>query len=381
MPTGAPTGRVASGLLFTGAALLTGAAVALVTGMSAARAVEAAGPPIAVKATELEPPPNPAMAYNRMARAMGLFAKHGLVLELGPNLGGGGPARVQAIVTDNTDLATSDIISVMGGIYSGAKIKVLMVMTPYGDEEIWGWNKYKTMKDAEGQPWAVASLGGAERFNDQMAIEGMGFKPDAFQWIAIPGGDGPRLQAMESGRAQLATLSHVGAALAEAKGYAAKVHAIVTHTADHTPPIPRLVIVARADWLKGHEAAATRYVEMMLDAMRQWQSNSDAWVTPAETIFKNSGLDRAKLQRVWSAFRDGGYFAVNGGINFAASQKLMDLFFQLRHESPNEYLSKPSDLYDTGPLRTALDDMGVAKATTKLADIPDWYKGNGLAAK
>jgi hypothetical protein len=84
---------------------------------------------------------------------------------------------------------------------------------------------------------------------------------------------------------------------------------------------------------------------------------------------------------VWSEFRDGGYFAVNGGINFAATRKLMDLFFQLRHESPNAYLSKPSDLYDTGPLRMALDHMGVVKATTKLADIPDWYQGKGLAAK
>ena len=202
MPTGAPTGRVAGGSAFALAAVLSGAAVA-VAGVPAALAVEAAAPPIAVTATELEPPPNPAMAYNRMAQAMGLFAKHGLVLELGPNLGGGGPARVQAIVTDNTELATSDVISVMGGIYSGATIKILMVMTPYGDEEIWGWNKYKTLKGAKGQPWAVASLGGAERFNDQMAIEGMGFKPDDFQWIAIPGGDGPRLQAMESGRASL----------------------------------------------------------------------------------------------------------------------------------------------------------------------------------
>ncbi len=76
-------------------------------------------------------------------------------------------------------------------------------------------------------------------------------------------------------------------------------------------------------------------------------------------------------------FRDGGYFSVNGGVNFAATQKVMDLFFKLRHESPNEYLSKPADVYDTGPLKAALDKMGVVKGTPGLPDTPDWYKGAG----
>ena len=269
----------------------------------------------------------------------------------------------------------------LGGIYSGAPIKILMVMTPYGDEEIWGWNKYKTLKDAENEPWAVASLGGAERFNDQMAIEGMGFAPDAFRWVAISGGDGPRLQAMETGRTQLATLSHIGAALAEAKAYTTNVHALVTHTAKYTPPIPRLVVVAKASWIQGHQAAATRYVEMMLDAMRQWQERPDAWVAAAKVIFKDGGLNDAQLRAVWQQFRDGGYFSVNGGVNFAATQKIMDMFFKLRGEGPNEYLAKPSDPYDTGPLTQALNQMGVVKGTPGLPDSPDWYKSSGVAAK
>ena len=125
-------------------------------------------------------------------------------------------------MTGNSEVATSDLISVMGGIYSGAKIKILMVMTPYGDEEVWGQDKYKTLKDAEGQSWGVASLGGAQRFNAQMAAEGMGFKPDAFQSIAISGTDAARLEALDTGRTQLTNLSHLGAALAEAKGFTSR---------------------------------------------------------------------------------------------------------------------------------------------------------------
>jgi ABC-type nitrate/sulfonate/bicarbonate transport system substrate-binding protein len=357
--------------------LCAGAAALVARGplIAAARAADAAAPTI--KATELEPIPNPSLAYNRMAQTMGLFAKHGLVLELGPALAGGGPTRVQAVATDNTDVAVSDIIAVLGGVYSGAKIKILMVMTPYGDEEIWGQNKYKTMKDAVGQTWAIASLGGAQRFNGQMAIEGMGLDADAFRWVAIGGGDGPALQALDTGRTQLASLSHLGGALAEAKGYTSTIHVIVPHTAKYTPPVPRLVVVAKESWITDHEAAATSYVEMMLDMMRQWQDNSDAWVTPAEKLFKESGVSHAQLEKVAGEFRDGGYFSVNGGINLASTKKVMDLFFKLRDEGPNEFLTKPSDIFDTGPLKTALDKMGVVKGTPGLPDTPDWYKSKG----
>jgi NitT/TauT family transport system substrate-binding protein len=365
--------RTAAFPLFAAAALIAGA-----TATHNARAADAA---ITVNATELEPTPNPSLAYNRMAQAMGLFAKHGLTLDLGADLAGGGPTRVQAVATDNTELAVGDIISALGGIFSGAKVKVLMVMTPYGDEQIWGRNQYKTMKEAEGQPWAIASLGGAQRFNAQMAIQGMGLDPTAFRWTAIGGGDGPALQALETGRTQLASLSHLGAALAEAKGYTKDIHVLIPHTAKYTPPVPRLVIVARTDWIKSHDDAATRYVEMMLDMMRQWQDHGDTWVKPAEAIFKNSDMTAAQLQAVWSKFRDGGYFSVNGGINYAATQKVMDLFFKLRDEKPNEYLAKPADVYDTGPLKKALDKMGIVKGTPGLPDTPDWQKSADTQGK
>jgi ABC-type nitrate/sulfonate/bicarbonate transport system substrate-binding protein len=370
----APLGRTAAWVLIT-------AATALAVGVSMAAQAQTASAPTPIKATELEPTPNPSLSFNDMANAMGLFKKYGLTYEEGPKLGGGGPARVQALVTGNTEVATSDIISVMGGIYSGGKIKIIMVMTPYGDEEVLALNKYKTLKDAVGQAWGVASLAGAQRFNAQMTVEGMGFKPDAFRWTAISGADSARLQALDTGRTQLASLSHLGAMLAEAKGYTKQVHVIVAHTSKHTPPVPRLVVAASDDWLKSHQAEATRYVEMMLDANRQWENNAASWVAAADKIFKAAGLNDQQLHEAWKEFHDGGYFSVNGGINYAATQKILDLFFKLRNESGNQYLSKPSDIYDTGPLKAALDKMGVVKGTPGLPDIPDWYGSKAEAAK
>jgi ABC-type nitrate/sulfonate/bicarbonate transport system substrate-binding protein len=356
-----------------GALILGAAALAAAPAPSPAQSASAGS----VTVTELEPIPNPSIAYDRMAIAMGLPQKHGLDLKLGPDLAGGGPERVQAVVTNNTDLAVSDIIAGMGAIHSGAKIKILMVMTPYGDEEVWGQNKYKDIKDAQGQPWGVASLAGAQRFNAQMAVQGLGLAPDAFRWTAIGGGDGPELQALESGRVQLGSLSHLGAVQAEAKGLTKSIHEVLPHTAKYTPPVPRLVVVGRSDWLKDHQATATAYVEMVLDMMRQWESDPKSWVKPAEAIFTNSGMNAEQLKKGWQAFRDGGYFSVNGGVNLAATQKIMDLFFNLRGDKPNQNLSKPGDIYDTGPLKTALDKMGVVKGTPNLPDTPDWYQGAG----
>jgi ABC-type nitrate/sulfonate/bicarbonate transport system substrate-binding protein len=155
----------------------------------------------------------------------------------------------------------------------------------------------------------------------------------------------------------------------------------VPHTAKYTPPVPRLVVVARDAWLKDHQATAVAYVEMVLDMMRQWENDSQAWVKPATAIFTNSGMDAHQFEQGWQAFHDGGYFSVNGGVNLAATQKIMDLFFKLRGESPNQTLSKPADLYDTAALKAALDKMGVAKGTPGLPDTPDWYQSGSTAHK
>jgi ABC-type nitrate/sulfonate/bicarbonate transport system substrate-binding protein len=355
--------------------LSTGIAAFLFTAPVVATAPKAAGAAIKITGTDLVPTPNPALAYIELAHEMGLFEKHGLEWIPGPKLGGGGPARVQAVATGATEVAVSDIISVMGAIYSGADLKVLMVMTPYGDEQIWGNKKYKTLKDAQGQPWAVASLGGAQRFNAQMTLEGMGLSPDAFRFTAIPGADGPRLEATVTGRTQIAELSHLGAELAKAKGYTDKIHVLVEHTSKYTPPIPRLVLVAKASWIKSHEEAATHMVEMMLEEGRTSENSAEAWVAPAAKMFKKSGMNAQQLKAAWQELHDGGSFTINGGVNLDGTQKVMNLFFKLRKEKPNEHLSKASDVYDTGPLQKALDKMGLAKGTPGLPDTPDWYPG------
>lgn len=55
------------------------------------------------------------------------------------------------------------------------------------------------------------------------------------------------------------------------------------------------MIVAREDWIKSHEAEATRYVETMLDAGRQWENDANTWVNPTQKLFANGGLNAQQL--------------------------------------------------------------------------------------
>ena len=67
----------------------------------------------------------------------------------------------------------------------------------------------------------------------------------------------------------------------------------------------------------------------------------------------------------------GGFWAENGGINYAAAQKVLDLFFEIRGDKPNQHLSKAADVFNTGPLKKVLDRVGVIKGSR---DEPDWYR-------
>ncbi len=209
----------------------------------------------------------------------------------------------------------------------------------------------------------MASLGGAQRFNAQMTVQGLGLDPNAYKWVAIGGGDGPALQALDTGRTQLASLSHLGAAMAEGKGFAKTIHVVLPHTATYTPPMPRLVVVApKKSWIKDHEDAATLYVEMMLDMMRQWQDHADAWITPADKIFANSGVSDAQLQTVWQ--RVPGRWLLFGEWRRQLRRTAEDhgsVLPAARRGRPTNISPSRTHAYDTGPLSKALDKMGVVK--------------------
>ncbi len=323
--------------------------------------------PIKIVTMELTPAPDPTLAYHRMVNELGLFEKYGLDAEI-KAAGGGGPAKVQILVAGEADVATSDIIAALSAVYAGTDIRVLFVPSARYGSPIFGQKKYKTLKDAKGKQWGIASLGGSQRFYSILTVRALGLSEKDFKWKAV-GSTPTAVPALLNRRVELITVNPIGAQTLKRQEGAEDVHALIENTAKYTPPFPNFVLIARNKWVKENPEAAERYVEMFLDASRQWSKKAEAWVEPSRRIFK--ALTKGELTEVYGTMTKDGFWAENGGINYAAAQKVLDLYFEIRGDKPNQYLSKAADVFNTGPLKKVLDRVGVIKGSR---DKPDWYK-------
>jgi len=336
---------------------------------SAPKVAAAAGAktPIKIVAMELNPAPDPTTSYHDLAKEMGLFQKYGLDAEI-KAAGGGGPAKVQIIVAGEAAVAVSDIIAAFSAVFESTDVRVLFVPSARYGSPIYGLKKYRKLEDAKGKQWGIASLGGSQRFYSILTVRAMGLSEKDFKWQAV-GGSATAVPALLNRRVDLVTITPTAAPRLMKQEGAENVHALVENTAEYTPPFPNFVLIARNKWVKENPEAAERYVEMMLDASRQWSKKAEAWVEPSSRIF--NVLTKDELREVYGTLTKGGFWAENGGINYAAAQKVLDLFFEIRGDKPNQHLSKAADVFNTGPLKKVLDRVGVIKGSR---DEPDWYR-------
>lgn len=323
--------------------------------------------PLKVVAMELTPTEDPSLSFFRMAAAMDIYKQYGLdpVIKAA---GGGGPAKVQALVAGEADVAVSDIIAAFSAVYEGTDVRVIFVPTARYGSPIFAQKDYKTLADAKGKQWGIASLGGSQRFYSTLVVRALGLSEKDYLWQAV-GGSATAVPALVNRRVEVATITPTAAPLIRKMADAGNVHTLIQNTAKFTPPFPNFVIIARNRWVERNAEAAERLVAMFLDASRQWSSRPDSWLNPSAKIFK--ALNREELTDVYKTIAGDGYFAENGGINYKATQTVLDLYFEVRGDRPNKELGKGSDVFNTGPLKRVLDRKGVIKGSR---DEPDWYQ-------
>jgi ABC-type nitrate/sulfonate/bicarbonate transport system substrate-binding protein len=146
-------------------------------------------------------------------------------------------------------------------------------------------------------------------------------------------------------------------------------HILIDNTARYTPPFPNFVAVASNKWVQDHPEAAQKVVATLLDEARLFSKDEAAWIKLASRYFPDVAQD--ELSSTWKSLTENGLWAVNGGVNFEATEGLMKSYFEVRGDKPNDKLSKGADVYNTGPLKAVLDQKGVI-ADSK--DVPDWFK-------
>lgn len=316
---------------------------------------------------ELIPTPDPILSFMAMARDFGYFDKHGLTATI-KSAGGGGPHRIQNLEAGEASIATSDIIAAMSATYQGSDVKTIMVPSARYGAAIVTHKKYSDVRQLKGKLWGVPSLGGSARFMTILMLKHFGLADKEIQWKTA-GGTAQALPLVYTGQIDALTITPTGALLM--KGPEAKdVHVLLENTAQFTPPFPNFVFVAKKSWLDKNPQAADRFVAAMVEMMRAFAADKSRY---AQAVAKlNPGLySPEEIDRLWKSLHEGGYWAVNGGINLAGVKAVLDLFFEVRGDRPNDKLSRAEDLFDTAPLKRVLDKIGLAAGSK---DVPDWRR-------
>lgn len=322
--------------------------------------------PIKSVALELNPTPDPLVAWVDVTEELGLFKKNGLDLEV-KRAGGGGPAKVQALVAGEADIAVSDIIAAFSGVYEGTDVRVIFVPSARYGWAVTAKKQYTAIEQLKGQRVGVPSLGGSSRFGGILTFKAFGLSDKDIKWAAV-GGTSQMLAAQFAGQVEAAILSPTAIPLVKGPD-AANTHILLPNTAVHTPPFPNFVIIARNEWVQKNPDAAQRYVKSFVDMSRLVSQDKSAFVKVTTKFLPQMASDEAGS--LWQSVTDAGLWAVNGGINYKSTQELLDTYLEIRGDKPNDKLSKGADVFNTAPLKQVLD---AEKVKSGSKDEPDWYK-------
>ena len=321
-----------------------------------------------VRLMELTPSPDPNLSYALETQELGLFQKHGVNVEI-QHAGGGGPQKVQILVSGSTDITMTDIISYYSAAYQSKDLTAIFAPVARFGVPVAAAPNIAKVDDLKGKQVSVPSLAGAARFLMTMAFEKQGVKDQDIKWLAIPD-TSESLKAIVAGRVPAGYISTAAIPLIQQDPqYQGKVHVLMPSTAEYTPPWPNFEFITKKAWLQQHLDEAERIDEALLEMERTFSKDQTAYATTANKIFPALSVDQAK--DVWKLLTDTGNWADNGGINFPGLQTALDTYLKAQNLQPNGNLSKAQDAFDTAPLKAALDKMGVVSDSK---DVPDWYK-------
>ena len=335
---------------------------------AASASAGAAAKPGAVRVMELTPVADPNLSYALMTQELGLFQKHGVNVDI-QHAGGGGPQKVQILVSGSSDIVMTDIISMYSGMYQASDMTAFFAPVARFGLPVAAQTNITDVKQLVGKQVSVPSLAGAARFLMTIAFENQGVKDSDVKWLAIPDTN-ESLSAILAGRVPAGYISTAALPLIEQDPqYKGKVHVLIDSTARFTPPWPNFEFVTKKAWLQQNADTAERIAEALLDMERTFAKDQSSYATVANKIFSRLSVDQAK--QVWQLQTDTGAWADNGGINLQGAQTALDAYLKAQNEKPNNNLPNSAAAFTTAPLKTALDKLGVLGDSK---DVPDWYK-------
>ncbi len=280
-------------------------AVLLAACGQAARAPTAAQPSGATGAAEATAPPAaPAkltMSYSNLtpdqwpiflAQDLGLFAKHGIDMDLRQIDSSTG---VAALIAGETQAAGIGGSEVMSAAAEGADLVIIAGLTKTFSFRFMAPETIRTVDDLRGKRVGVSRIGSSSDIATRLALQRLGLQPNKDVEIIQVGSLSARIQALQSGAIQGGVAQPPDTARLAKTG----MHVLFDVSDLDLPNASSVIAVRRAD-LTGQRAAMQALVDTMVDAVATMRDDPKA---AKETLGKWIQLDDPDaLQEAWEFY-------------------------------------------------------------------------------
>lgn len=237
-------------------------AIGLVTGAcSSAGDTPASGRDAPADTISIQAPPITDAASLYLAQKEGLFAKHGLKVEIA--VGQGGAAIAAALQSGSTDLGMVNYVSAIGGISNGLPISLVAEATR-GTAKSFGLvvpgdSPVTSVSDLKGKTIGVISTGSISDLTSNVQLAEAGLSADDVKYVNVPR---PNLLSAVGSQVDAVSLNEPTLSTALARGDRLVLDA-------YTGPIAEMPVAgyfATSDWVKNHAGAAKRFADALAEA-------------------------------------------------------------------------------------------------------------------
>ena len=260
-----------------------------------------------------------------------------------------GPDTTRALASGAGAIASTSPTPLMRYIQeSGGGLKIVAAALLNTDYVLLTTPEIETAADLVGQKLGISEPGDISDATTRLLVDGHpDLDIDDVELVQI-GGTSDRIAALVAGEIQ-------GGPVHAADGLAAAAEAGLTPLINYWEYIPiyaQRFIVADAQWLEDNPNLAQLAVDTLIEAQREAQNDKEAFITLSQELIPD--LPDDIRDQVYDFFAEGGFFAVNGGLDAIQPTIDADLSIgNLEGELPDE-----SEWLDTSFVENYLEREG-----------------------
>ncbi|HEY6959470.1 MAG TPA: ABC transporter substrate-binding protein [Candidatus Limnocylindria bacterium] len=219
-----------------------------------------------------------------MAQELGLFAKHGLDVDL--QLIDGGTASAAALVSGQTQFGNFGGTETMSGVIGGSDMEAITLFVPVTPWQFLAKSDYKSPADLKGKVVGVASIGGSAYVAAQTSLQGLGVDPKADVNIQAFGSTANLTKGMLGGAAYAGPGHPPDTVALLAGGFK-----VIYDLASQKVPATDNCTVVLKSWATSHKDVVQAYVDAEIEAIAAAKKDKQKTV---EVLAKLLKLDVTK---------------------------------------------------------------------------------------